>query len=105
VAHQPIDLARPKENYNKTSGYTQTEIDGMDLILKQGFVDSFRKVHPEKIQYTFWSVRFGARAKNVGWRIDYFLVDDKIKDNIKEAAIHDQLMGSDHCPISLELKF
>jgi exodeoxyribonuclease III len=103
VAHGPIDLARPKENYNKTSGYTQTEIDGMSLLMKQGFVDSFRTLHPEKVQYSFWSVRFGARAKNLGWRIDYFLVDEKIKNKISNAEIHDQLMGSDHCPISVTL--
>jgi exodeoxyribonuclease III len=103
VAHCPIDLARPKENYNKTSGYTQTEIDGLSLLMKQGFVDSFRTLHPEKVQYSFWSVRFGARAKNLGWRIDYFLVDEKIKNKISNAEIHDQLMGSDHCPISVTL--
>ncbi len=101
VAHQPIDLARPKENYNKTSGYTQTEIDGMDLILKQGFIDAFRHTDKDKVQYSFWSVRFGARAKNVGWRIDYFLVDEKLKEHIKSSAIHDQLLGSDHCPIEV----
>jgi len=105
VAHQPIDLARPKPNYNKTSGYTQVEIDGLEGIHKVGLVDSFRILHPEKVQYSFWSVRFGARAKNVGWRIDYFLVDKRLKDNIKKATIHDQIMGSDHCPISLELEF
>lgn len=105
VAHQPIDLARPKSNYNKTSGYTQVEIDGMDGLHKVGLVDSFRLLHPEKVQYSFWSVRFGARAKNVGWRIDYFLVDKRLKENIKKAEIHDQIMGSDHCPISLELAF
>lgn len=104
VAHQAIDLARPKENYNKTSGYTQTEIDGMDLILSKGFTDSFRFKYKDKVQYSFWSVRFGARAKNVGWRIDYFLVDKSLESNIKDAAIHDQLMGSDHCPIELQLK-
>lgn len=101
VAHQPIDLARPKENYNKTSGYTQVEIDGMTKILSKGFLDSFRHLHPEKIQYSFWSVRFGARAKNVGWRIDYFLVDEKIDTKIKDAFILDQELGSDHCPIGL----
>jgi len=105
VAHQPLDLARPKPNYNKTSGYTQVEIDGLEGLHKVGLVDSFRELHPEKVQYSFWSVRFGARARNVGWRIDYFLVDKRLKDNIKKATIHDQIMGSDHCPISLELKF
>lgn len=103
VAHTPIDLARPKENYNKTSGYTQVEIDGMDLLLRAGYVDAFRMKYPEKIQYTFWSVRFGARAKNVGWRIDYFLVDKSIEDKIINTEIHDQVMGSDHCPISIDI--
>ncbi len=103
VAHTEIDLARPKANYNKTSGYTQVEIDGLDGILQEGFVDSFRYLHPEKIQYSFWSMRFGARARNVGWRIDYFLLDERLKDNIKSATIQDQIMGSDHCPIALEI--
>lgn len=105
VAHQAIDLARPKPNYNKTSGYTQVEIDGMDGLLQVGLIDSFRAHHPEKVQYSFWSVRFGARAKNVGWRLDYFLVDERLKNNIVKAEIHDQIIGSDHCPISVELKF
>ena len=103
VAHQPIDLARPKPNYNKTSGYTQVEIDGITAIMKKGFVDAYRMLYPEKIEYSFWSVRFGARAKNVGWRIDYFLVDKELEPKIKESQIHTQILGSDHCPISLEL--
>ena len=104
VAHQPIDLARPKPNYNKTSGYTQVEIDGISNIMKKGYIDAYRELYPEKVEYSFWSVRFGARAKNVGWRIDYFLVDKMLKDQIKDSKIHTQIMGSDHCPISLELK-
>ena len=104
VAHQPIDLARPKPNYNKTSGYTQVEIDGITNIIDKGFVDAYRMLYPEKIEYSFWSVRFGARARNVGWRIDYFLVDKTLADNITESQIHTEIMGSDHCPISLELK-
>ncbi|HRD08142.1 MAG: exodeoxyribonuclease III [Saprospiraceae bacterium] len=103
VAHKAIDLARPKENYNKTSGYTQTEIDGMDGLLNVGLLDAYRHLYPEKVQYTFWSVRFGARAKNVGWRIDYFLVDSKLEKSLAASQIHDQLMGSDHCPIELTL--
>jgi len=103
VAHQPIDLARPKPNYNKTSGYTQVEIDGISNIMKKGYIDSYRELYPEKVEYSFWSVRFGARAKNVGWRIDYFLVDKVLKGQIKDSKIHTQIMGSDHCPISLEL--
>lgn len=104
VAHEAIDLARPKPNYNKTSGYTQTEIDGMDGLLKVGLKDAYRSLYPEKVQYTFWSVRFGARAKNVGWRIDYFLVDNRLFNSVVDSEILDQIMGSDHCPISLELK-
>jgi exodeoxyribonuclease-3 len=103
VAHQAMDLANPKSNYNKTSGYTQVEIDGMSNILATGFIDSYRMLNPDKIQYTFWSARFGARAKNVGWRIDYFLVDERLKTNIKQGFILDQEMGSDHCPLGLEL--
>lgn len=105
VAHNAIDLANPKSNYNKTSGYTQVEIDGMTKLQKVGLVDSFRLLHPDKVQYTFWSMRTGARARNAGWRIDYFLVDKRLKDNIIKAEIHDQIMGSDHCPLSLEMKF
>lgn len=105
VAHQPIDLARPKQNYNKTSGYTQVEIDGMGGLQAVGLIDAYRMLYPEKVQYTFWSVRFGARAKNVGWRIDYFLVDDRLKDNIKDCIIHDQEMGSDHCPLELVMEW
>jgi len=103
VAHQAIDLARPKPNYNKTSGYTQVEIDGITAIMKKGFVDAYRELYPEKVEYSFWSVRFGARARNVGWRIDYFLVDKELQSNIKDSQIHTQILGSDHCPISLEL--
>jgi len=103
VAHKAIDLARPKENYNKTAGYTQTEIDGLDGILSKGFLDSYRVQHPEKVQYSFWSARFGARAKNLGWRIDYFLVDSRLENDIKDAFILDYEMGSDHCPIGLML--
>jgi exodeoxyribonuclease III len=105
VAHKAIDLARPKENYNKTSGYTQVEIDGMDKILSKGFTDSYRVLHPDQVQYSFWSARFGARAKNMGWRIDYFLVDSRLQNNIQTAFILDQELGSDHCPIGIQLHF
>lgn len=103
VAHQAIDLARPKPNYNKTSGYTQVEIDGIDGIMKVGLVDSFRHLHPEEVKYSFWSMRFGARSRNVGWRIDYFLVDKRLVGHIKSATIDNDIMGSDHCPINLEM--
>ncbi|MCZ2100485.1 MAG: exodeoxyribonuclease III [Chitinophagales bacterium] len=104
VAHHEIDLARPKQNYNKTAGYTQVEIDGMDQLQHLGLIDSFRMLYPDTVQYSFWSARFGARAKNLGWRIDYFLVDDRKKANIKAAFILDQMLGSDHCPIGLILE-
>jgi exodeoxyribonuclease-3 len=101
VAHQAIDLARPKENYNKTSGYTQKEIDGMSLLLSKGYYDAFRHLYPTTAKYSFWSARFGARAKNLGWRLDYFLVDDRQK--ISDSGILNEIMGSDHCPIFVEL--
>ncbi len=102
VAHQPIDLARPKENYNKISGYTQTEIDGLSALLKAGFVDTFRYFHPEQVKYSWWSQRFGARMKNVGWRIDYVLVSGGFEKQVKDAFILNDVMGSDHCPVGIK---
>lgn len=104
VAHQAIDLARPKSNYNKTAGYTQKEIDGMSNYLDAGFIDTFRFLYPDKVAYSWWSYMFQARAKNIGWRIDYFLVSASLKDNVKEASIYPDYMESDHCPIGLVLK-
>jgi exodeoxyribonuclease III len=104
VAHKPIDLARPKENYNKTSGYTQIEIDGMDAFINSGLIDSFRYFQGDKIQYSFWSVRFGARAKNLGWRLDYFLISPNLIESVVNSEILDQVLGSDHCPILLTIK-
>ena len=101
VAHKPIDLARPKENYNKSAGYMQEEIDGMNNFLSNGFVDTFRYKHPETIKYSWWSYRAGARQKNVGWRIDYFLVSDSLKDKIEDAFILNEVLGSDHCPVGI----
>lgn len=104
VANNDIDLARPKPNYNKTAGYTQTEIDGMNNFLGAGFIDSFRHLYPEKEgAYSWWSYRAGAKQNNVGWRIDYFLVSESLKSNIKEATIHPEYNESDHCPVGLEL--
>ncbi|MBU1111854.1 MAG: exodeoxyribonuclease III [archaeon] len=105
VAHEEIDLARPKQNYNKTAGFTQTEIDGFDNFVKAGFVDTFRYLHPKKVEYSYWSYRFNAKANNVGWRVDYFLVSDKIKNKVKAAEILTDVKGSDHCPVSVELDF
>ena len=103
VAHRPIDLKNDKANYNKTAGYTQTEIDGMDNFINSGFVDSFRHFHPDTVAYTYWSYRFKARERNTGWRIDYFLVSRNLIDKIKSVDIHSEVMGSDHCPIGLEI--
>jgi len=104
VAHQPIDLARPKENYNKTSGYTQKEIDGMTALLKSGFTDTYRHLRPEEPGYSWWSARFGARQKNIGWRIDYFLVSNPLMTSVADSFIMPHEMGSDHCPVGLIIK-
>lgn len=101
VAHEAIDLANPKSNYNKTSGYTQVEIDGMDGLLNAGYEDAYRKLYPEKVEYTFWSMRTGARARNAGWRIDYFLVDKTLMPKVREVVIETEIMGSDHCPLNI----
>tara|TARA_R110002012_G_scaffold318227_1_gene536159 strand:+ start:105022 stop:105789 length:768 start_codon:yes stop_codon:yes gene_type:complete len=105
VAHKAIDLKNDKSNYNKTAGYTQVEIDGMDNFIKAGFVDAFRMLYPDKIAYTFWSYRFKSRERNTGWRIDYFLVSKAIADKVKDVTIYSDIMGSDHCPIGLEINF
>lgn len=104
VAHQPIDLKNPKSNFNKTAGYTEWEIAGMDNFLKAGFTDSFRHFYPDEIKYSWWSYRMNARAKNVGWRIDYFLVSDRIVDQLEDAFILNDVFGSDHCPVGIMLK-
>ncbi|MDD3723561.1 MAG: exodeoxyribonuclease III [Lutibacter sp.] len=103
VAHRPIDLKNDKSNYNKTAGYTQIEIDGMDALINANFVDSFRYFHPNEVAYTFWSYRFNARDKNIGWRIDYFLISERLINKVKSVKIHPEFYGSDHCPISLEI--
>ena len=104
VAHKAIDLARPKPNYNKSAGFMQEEIDGMDRYTAGGFVDTFRHFFPnDEAKYSWWSYRAGARAKNVGWRIDYFLASESIVSSISEASIHTEVFGSDHCPVSIEL--
>jgi len=102
VAHKPIDLARPKDNYNKYAGYMQEEIDGMDRFTAGGFADTFRHFYPEeKGRYSWWSFRTGARSKNVGWRIDYFIVSCSFIGSVKEAFILDYIEGSDHCPVGI----
>ena len=104
VAHKPIDLKNPTSNYNKTSGYMQEEIDGMDNIIKAGFIDSFREFHKDPNHYTWWSYMFNARANNVGWRIDYFVVSPKLIEKAKDSFILPKILGSDHCPVVLDLK-
>lgn len=103
VAHQEIDIARPKENYNKSAGYTQKEIDGFEALMAAGFIDTWRHQHPKEVKYSWWSFRAGARPKNIGWRIDYFLVSSALKKNIQHSDIHNDIHGSDHCPVSLVL--
>lgn len=102
VAHQEIDLARPKANIGQ-AGFTNEERDSFSLMLKNDLIDIFRELHPKKIQYSWWSFRAGARKNNVGWRIDYFLTSVKLKKSIKKAYILDQVLGSDHAPIVLEI--
>jgi len=99
VAHTEIDIARPKSNYNKTPGYTQVEIDGLSHLLSKGLVDSWRHQHPNEIKYSWWSYRGGARQKNIGWRLDYFIVSEVLMSKIVETDILNEIMGSDHCPV------
>ena len=102
VAHQAIDLARPKANYNKTPGYTQDEIDGMGALVDAGFTDVWRLQNPNRVQYSWWSYRGGAREKNVGWRLDYFMASDAALAQCGPCEIHTDVLGSDHCPVGLE---
>ncbi len=103
VAHQEIDLKNPKTNH-KNAGFTDEERGCFTKVLANGFVDSFRYLYPEtKDAYSWWSYMGNARAKNVGWRIDYFVVSEKLKDEIKDAKIHPNIMGSDHCPVELDI--
>ena len=103
VAHQEIDIARPKPNYNKSAGYTQVEIDGFSRFLDAGLVDTFRHYHPDTIAYSWWSFRAGARARNVGWRIDYVLTSKALVGKVKQAFILPDITGSDHCPVGIEI--
>jgi len=102
TAHYPIDLARPKEN-EKVSGFLPIERAWMDKFVGEGYVDTFRVFHPEPHWYSWWNVRSRARERNVGWRIDYFFVSPNLKPQLVDAAIHPDVMGSDHCPVSIEL--
>jgi len=101
VAHQAMDLANPKSNYNKSAGYTQREIDGFTQLLSTGFVDTFRALHPDTIRYSWWSARFKSRERNVGWRIDYVLISEALRSQLSSAFILNEVEGSDHCPVGI----
>lgn len=102
VAHQEIDLKNPKTN-RRSAGFTDEERSKMTQLLSNGFTDTFRTLHPEQITYSYWSYRFRAREKNAGWRIDYFLISDRLKPQLKDASIHTEIYGSDHCPVELDI--
>ena len=104
VAHTEIDLANPKSNYDKTAGYTQIEIDGFEKLLDLGLVDTFREFNKKPGNYTYWLPMFKSRERNVWWRIDYFIVSMKLMSKVKNSYILNQIMGSDHCPIVLEIE-
>ena len=103
VAHQEIDLKNPKTN-RKNAGFTDEEREKMTQLLGNGFIDTFRTLYPEQVTYSWWSYRFRAREKNTGWRIDYFLISERLKDRLEDAKIHTEIMGSDHCPVEIMLK-
>ena len=105
VAHEEIDIKNPKTNHHN-AGFTDEERNKMTELLTAGFTDSFRHLYPTKTDsYTWWSYMRDARSKNVGWRIDYFIVSNRIAPNIQEATIYSEIMGSDHCPVGLEIQF
>lgn len=104
VAPQELDIARAKENYNKSAGYTQREIDCFKTLLNAGFVDTFRHLNPDEIKYSYWNNFFNARSRNVGWRIDFFLVSKQIIKNVRSSEIYNDYMGSDHCPVAIKIK-
>ena len=102
VAHEEIDLKNPKTN-RKNAGFTDEEREKMTRLLSNGFIDTFRQLYPEQVTYSWWSYRFRAREKNAGWRIDYFIVSNRLFQDIKDAKIHTEILGSDHCPVELDL--
>lgn len=102
VAHEEIDLKNPKTN-RRNAGFTDEEREAMTRLLDSGFVDTFRRLHPDEVTYSWWSYRFRAREKNTGWRIDYFLVSESLVPHVAEAKIHTLIMGSDHCPVEVDI--
>lgn len=103
TAHLPIDLRNPNENAN-TSGFMPEERAWVDQYLQHGFVDIYRRLYPERVQYTWWTYRLMARPRNIGWRIDYFLISEKLVPRVRDVIIHEDVQGSDHCPVSLVLE-
>ncbi len=103
VAHEEIDLKNPKTNH-KNPGFSDEERQKFSELLDAGFIDTFRMLYPDTVKYSWWSYRFNSRAKNIGWRIDYFVVSECLKDKVKDAMIFDEVYGSDHCPIGLEIE-
>lgn len=103
VAHEEIDLKNPKTNHH-SAGFTDEERGKFTELLSEGFSDTFRTLYPEKIEYSWWSYMFQARAKNVGWRIDYFVVSDRLMPKVKDSKIYTEIMGSDHCPVGIEVE-
>lgn len=103
VAHEEIDLKNPKTNH-RSAGFTDEERGKFTNLMNAGFIDTFRHFYPEKVEYSWWSYRFHAREKNVGWRIDYFVTSGALKDRLVDAKIHQEVLGSDHCPVELEMK-
>jgi exodeoxyribonuclease-3 len=107
VAHKELDIAKPKEDFNNP-GFTMEEREWFTHFLNQNYVDTFRTLHPEEEKYTFWSYQFNALEKNIGWRLDYLIISSEIKKNLQESSMINNLsdnLGSDHCPITLTMKF
>lgn len=102
VAHEEIDIKNPQAN-RKNAGFSDEERNKMSELLEAGFTDTFRSLYPDTVKYSWWSYRFKARERNAGWRIDYFLVSNRIRQNVKDAMIYDQIRGSDHCPVGLDI--
>lgn len=102
TAHREIDLRHPRENAN-TSGFLPEERLWIDHYLAHGFVDAYRQLYPERVQYTWWTYRVNARARRVGWRLDYFLISESLMDRVEDVIIHEEVLGSDHCPVTLAL--
>ena len=103
VAHEEIDIKNPKTN-RRNAGFTDEEREKMTQLLDNGFIDTFRTLYPEQVTYSWWSYRFRARERNTGWRIDYFLISERLRDRLEDAKIHTEIMGSDHCPVEIDLK-